>query len=201
MGWTGTVASHYRNGRVDVKAELDEQFTWAKWRVIKSSIVGSTYYAALEEVDALERNVVAVVVLTSTRKADGCNFFYKDICETSGPSEAKCPLSILKLLSPTDSEWANTWREQCLEYHEKKKMTKADPNSLKNLPVGSKIRVVVNFSTTSGLKPGDSVILTKKGRQVYRKVKGNYILKEKTFWSNGIYRWSEKMIPEGYQVV
>ena len=56
--------------------------------------------------------------------------------ETVGPSQAECPQSILKLLSPTDSQWANEWRERCRENAKKKK----SPDVLKNLPIGAVIR-------------------------------------------------------------
>ena len=47
--------------------------------------------------------------------------------ESSGPCEDHCPASILSLLSPTDSEYANNWRERCRKNIEAKK----DPHALK----------------------------------------------------------------------
>lgn len=58
--------------------------------------------------------------------------------ESSGPCEDHCPASILSLLSPTDSEYANNWRERCRKNIEAKK----DPHALKNLPVGAVIRFI-----------------------------------------------------------
>lgn len=38
------------------------------------------------------------------------------------PCEDHCPASILSLLSPTDSEYANSWRERCRKNIEAKKI-------------------------------------------------------------------------------
>lgn len=125
------------------------------YRVIKSSMVGSVYYAAVEklkrygekqpdgtlpveDIPEEERNVWAAVFLTSTDSKDYYNFSYKDMDESVGPGQAECSASILKLLSPTDSEWANEWRELCRQNAARK----CSPDALKNLPVGAVIRYV-----------------------------------------------------------
>lgn len=45
MGWTGYFATHYKNGKIDKKAELDEMFS-RNQKILKSQMVGSTYFAA-----------------------------------------------------------------------------------------------------------------------------------------------------------
>lgn len=127
MGWTWTTAGHYRNGTVDRKAECDDLFNWERSEehkndsVLKSAMVGSTYYAALRvERPGEEDKIVAVVCLTSTRMNDRAyNFGYKEMDETmlGKGCYAKCPKTILKLLTPTDNETANEWRQSCWEYH------------------------------------------------------------------------------------
>ena len=137
MGWT----SYHVYGKIDRMAECDRLYNWSEGgrtvRVLKSAMVGSTYYAAIA-VDDEERNehlVTASVVLTWTDRRHYVNFGYKTIGETSGPCESKCPVGILKLLTPTDSEFANAWRERCWQYHEQKK----SPNALGKLPYGAEI--------------------------------------------------------------
>ncbi|MDO5332206.1 MAG: hypothetical protein Q4E99_05950, partial [Bacillota bacterium] len=49
-----------------------------------------------------------------------------------GPYCYDCPKAILKLLTPTDSEWANEWRRKCFEKHNKPKLS--------DLPIGTKIK-------------------------------------------------------------
>lgn len=158
MGWTSYHATHYKNGKVDRKAECDACFmegSNAGWyHVVKSTLVGSVYYAAvqhlkrytdqedengnrlIENVPEDKRETWAAVFLTRTDSRDYYNFCYKDMDETCGPCQAECPESILKLLSPTDSQWANEWRERCRENAKKKK----SPDALKNLPLGTIIR-------------------------------------------------------------
>jgi hypothetical protein len=179
MGWTSYHASHYKNGRVDRKAECDAYFLEGLNRgyfdVLKSSMVGSTYYAAVKplkksggkdkngnyiyvDMPEEEQRVFAVVFLTSTDKKDYFNFSYKDMCESMGPYECDCPKSILDLLSPTDNENAKEWRKACYERHANKKKYKT--SSLSRLPVGSVIRVTMPCRTTL-YKDGDVVTLTK----------------------------------------
>ena len=157
MGWTSYHATHYKNnGTIDRKAECDALFmdglNAGYYRVVKSALVGSVYYAAIEtlkrgkrqpdnsyiyeNIPETERKTWAVVFLTSTDSRDYFNFSYKDMSEDMGPCESDCPASILSALSPTDDEYALAWRERCRANIEKKK----DPHALKNLPIGAVIR-------------------------------------------------------------
>lgn len=138
MGWTGYWASHYnRDGSVNRKAECDSEMSGVNsegttFEVLKSRMVGSTYYAAVKRTEKNgDARVLGVVCLTSTERADGCNFFYKDMSEGMGPTESKCPLSILNLLSPTEDEYALAWRERCRK--------NAEQPSLWKLPIGTLI--------------------------------------------------------------
>lgn len=157
MGWTSYHATYYKNGTVDRKAECDAYFmeglNAGYYRIVKSALVGSVYYAAIEnlkrygekqpdgsrpieDVPEAERSTWAAVILTSVDTRDYFNFAYKIVSEDMGPAECSCPASILSLLSPTDHEWAIEWRERCRKHIEEKK----SPNALKNLPIGAVIR-------------------------------------------------------------
>lgn len=133
MGWTHCFASPYavwKNGRQTMppasrQKEIDKMLTWDSTdkdgnilstnKVLKSAMVGSVYYAAVQtDKPGRESSVWAAVFLTCGMvKHDGCIWGYKDMDETVGPCESKCPASILALLTPTDSQWANEWRERC----------------------------------------------------------------------------------------
>lgn len=156
MGWTSYhVEPTYKKGKpfIDRKAECDGLFcsdaiSWetnavvGKYEVLKSSMVGSTYYAAVKktifatETEPESVKVFAAVVLTAVDNKDYYNFAYKDMDETVGPGEDNCPKGILDLLTPTDYEYAKEWRKRCYENLKKKH----DPNALGNLPVGSMIK-------------------------------------------------------------
>lgn len=178
MGWTSYHATHYKNGKIDRKAECDAYFLEGLNRghfdVLKSSMVGSTYYAAIRPLKKSngkdengnyiyvdrpkeEQYVFAIVFLTSTDMKDYFNFSYKDMSEDMCPFQYDCPKSILKLLSPTDNEYANKWRKMCYENLKKK----SDPNNLSNLPVGSIIKVTMPFDTRF-YKSGEIVTLSKR---------------------------------------
>lgn len=160
MGWTSYQATHYKNGKIDRKAECDRLFNWAddsrEVAVLKSAMVGSTYYAAVKATKGDFSEVHAVVCLTSTNSRDYFNFSYKDMDETCGPFQYNCPKGILDLLSPTDNEYALAWREACRENLAKKKSA-----TLNKLPVGTQIRVVMPFNTNH-FKEGQIVILEKQ---------------------------------------
>ena len=111
------------------------------YRVLDHALVNmSTFYAAVEQVNKAtgERRVWAAVVLVrfdnrSTYYRGDHNFGWKDMDESCGPYETKCPERILKLLTPTDNEYALSWRKACWANIEKRK-------ARKNLPVGTVLK-------------------------------------------------------------
>lgn len=188
MGWTGTHATHYKKGAIDRKAECDYLFNDNRYKVLKSSMVGATYYAAIEYYKDGKRVVFAAVVLTSVDNNSYFNFNYKDLDETMGPCERKCPVSILRLLSPTESEYAIEWRKACYENAEKAKAKKIDPRSLNNLPVGTSITFTLAVNTAV-YKAGDKVTLRKIEHRGRKK------------WYGYGYIWAKTLIPENYDVL
>lgn len=177
MGWTSYHVSPQFNPKtkrkaIDRKAECDRILNdvaisgdkvVGKYEVLKSRMVGSTYYAAVKRIifateTAPETSVVfAAIFLTSVNMREYFNFSYKDMCDTMGPFQYDCPKSILDLLSPTDNEIALEWRRKCRERIAKKKY----PTSLQNLPVGSVVYVKMPFNTRFH-REGENVRLEKQ---------------------------------------
>lgn len=200
MGWTNYRATHYkwtgkgtrRNHVVDRKAECDAYFMEGLnagfYDVLKSSLVGSVYYAAVKplkkyskdndgneiivDIPIEEQEVWGAVFLTSVDSKDYFNFSYKEMSESSGPCYYDCPKGILDLLTPTDNEYANKWRAKCREKLEKKR----NPHSLNKLPEGTVIQVVLPFDTQHHTM-GDVVSLTKArwGKRCKWFVKNSYL--------------------------
>ena len=88
MGWDCTHATHYtRTGAIDRKTEIDELYTWQndtrKAEVVRSAMVGSTYYAAIKitELSTGEAETTAAVALTHTNNRDYFNFGVKTMGE------------------------------------------------------------------------------------------------------------------------
>lgn len=195
MGWTSYLASHYKNGKVDRKAEMDERYTqhehdgsdygggtchYPQMTVLKSAMVGSTYYAAVETKYTGQEPVVwAAICLTSTNWSDGMNFGYKDMDETEHPYQYTCPKGILDLLSETDNENALEWRKKCEEYRKNKN----SPDKLNKLPVGS----VIEY------KRGDETIRLTKHAPAYQF--------KRPFWWDGTCYYKEKYIPDSYVII
>jgi hypothetical protein len=179
MGWTWYRATKYKNGgSVDRKAELDTQYRWGdKYEVLKSAMVGSTYYAAVKHKETGE--VFAAVFLTSTYGKEYHNFGYKDMDETCGPCESKCPTGILALLTETESEFALKWREKCRQYHADKK----SPSSYANLPLGTKVIWTVPHDHFVNFEKGQKAELVKQkfGKRLtaWVSVKGPYRINAK----------------------
>lgn len=143
MGWTSYNApTQYKNGRtvIDRKTECNKLFDSERFEILKASMVGSTYYAAVRI--RKTGDVFAEVILTRVNTKDYFNFAYKDLDETCGPSEDRCPKSILDLLTPTDSEYANNWRERCRARFEN------GNRNLGKLPIGSVIEIIESDGKT-----------------------------------------------------
>ena len=124
MGWL-TMPFTSMGGRPTAKAYLDAQFTYTRdveggtrgLRVLASSCPQNrTYYAAAQVMtNGVGGEIFAIVckVRWCRKSKTGENFGYKDMEESMGPYEDDCPGSILDLLSPTDNEYAQEWRQRC----------------------------------------------------------------------------------------
>jgi hypothetical protein len=109
MGSTGL---HRKPGLTD-RQFFEDEFRLGLQRdgeIVDCATVASTFYAAVR--DYADGKVWALVVLMQRSRGD-FNFHYKELTETMGPAEDRCPLRILDLLSPTDNEYAVEWRERC----------------------------------------------------------------------------------------
>lgn len=115
MGWTYTSYSGGPKGVIDFLFEREKlvgDSPGIRRQVLKASKVGSVVYAAMEVLfDDKPREVIALVILTNLRHKGEIG--WKDMSENMGPVESNCPTSILKLLTPTESDWAQQWRDRC----------------------------------------------------------------------------------------
>lgn len=122
------------------------------YRVLDSALVNMhTFYAAVEKVnkETGKRIVWAAVILVSFKRDPNChdfNFSWKDMDESCGPYERNCPERILKLLTPTDNEYALGWRAACWANIEKRK-------ARKNLPPGTVLKYGRSLFTIEGQTP------------------------------------------------
>ena len=156
MDWLFYDAMHYKpNGDVDRKKELDEKFS-ENYTVVKSTMLGVVYYAAIRN-EKIGSITASVILTSSDKKGSGFNFGYKSMSEEMGPNESRCPKSILKLLTPTDDEYAIKWRERCWANYEQAK----SPHAFKNLPVGTKVKWTVPCVGFNKFAKGEVVTLEK----------------------------------------
>lgn len=132
----GTTCTHKPPGMPVVDFLIQHGcFTWSddnpyRYRVLDSALVNLTeFYAAVEMVnkETGDRRVWAAMVkitfIRSKRQFYGGpeNFCYKDMDESMGPYYHNCPERILKLLTPTEYAYAQSWRAECWAKIEAKK--------------------------------------------------------------------------------
>lgn len=132
MGWTYMNAHGEKNKKALMTRELERYGTV---KVLKCAMVNGVYYAAYSPTKDPSR-VIGIVCLT--RLSDG-EFGYKDMEESMGPFESKCPMSIIEMLTPTDSKYANEWRERCRAYAASH--SNSVIKALNALPIGTLIAV------------------------------------------------------------
>lgn len=194
MGWTSLYVSMYHDcfdlkGKFDRKAYLDREFGHEEneryiWDILKSSMVGSTWYGAIQRIDKVEntRTVYGEVIITSLKDGE---FYYKEMSEDVGPYQYDCPVGILKLLSATDNEHALEWRRKCMMKRDRKKLEKAFFERSKEFDVHH-----IEFTTDckyTGYEVGD--VMSLFWHTVIRPYK-----KDIMFLTDGHYRWSTKLI-------
>ncbi len=111
MGWTSL---HRAPGTSD-RQWVTDNLLLKGMEIVACATKRGVFYAAVRN----GRDVVpsgytwALVVLMQRNPRSHYNFTYKDMDETMGPSYYDAPAAVLDALSPTDSEWANQWRETC----------------------------------------------------------------------------------------
>lgn len=136
MGWTGTILSKgFCKTRKDRIILCDKYFSDGV-KVLRSVMVGDTYYAAVKKLNDDEEIIFGAVILTKVNRIDPLNveFLYKPMTEFEGPLECQCPNRILNLLSPTTEEWALEWRRNCRRYNENLEI-------LRKLPINTRIQL------------------------------------------------------------
>ncbi|MGI9863066.1 hypothetical protein SDD30_16950 [Moorella naiadis] len=118
MGWTFA----HKEKRVTVRQFFEKKFgytdkeTGVYHKVLDCAATFTEAYLAIEVGDASgPKEIYAKICLLGYRPKDYFNFGYKDISENMGPCYYNCPERILKLLTPTDDEWAMEWLEKCWE--------------------------------------------------------------------------------------
>lgn len=148
--------------------------------VLASYMKGNIYYAVVhQKTEKRDCNFAAVFLTYYSPKArNGYNFGYKDMDETMGPHYYDFPEKYLNMLSPTTSKFALEWREEVKQNIERKKR-------IAKLKVGTQIKFKSPIETTSGVKIGDEVILTKRKRCFVR----NYSI------------WNKDWIPANFEII
>ena len=99
-----------KTGRVARRQEAEYRLSTTfrkEYRIIKTVMKGRNLYGAVE--DTRTSDVFGCVLTLDTENG---MVYWRVETEDVGPVEGGCPDSILALLTPTDSKWANKWRQR-----------------------------------------------------------------------------------------
>jgi hypothetical protein len=131
MGWTFRHKGPNVTAKEEVIRELTCENEHGSWKVLACEIKGHAAYCASEIIKKDEqgkllmdtRIVIGTVVAIEYARKDHYNFGTKVMDEDMGPYFYDCPARILNLLTPTKSEYAQKWREECRRQIAKKTST------------------------------------------------------------------------------
>jgi len=144
----GSTSYNVPDGQSRKDSAVDYFTNDAGWVVHHASTKGRVVYAACSvrpnRTDFDPNEIFGVVALTSQNKADYYNFTIKVMTDTMGPGYGDCPAKILDMLTPTDNEFANSWRAACRALHRQR----AEARKVKT---ATKIRLAEPLSFTDGV--------------------------------------------------
>jgi hypothetical protein len=116
MGWTSVHREPGMTDRAFFERVLPGTLT-REGEILDSTTIRGVFYAAVRQRPTAQyrpgETWCAVIFMQRTGGRHNCR--YKELADTSHPGEFDCPPRILDLLSPTDSESANEWRQRCRE--------------------------------------------------------------------------------------
>lgn len=118
MGWTGL---YTKPSSIPAYFEHEYEKTWPDGTTTKclgQAFVGRfVLYGVWERQKPGEKPYQFATVMLIRYKDKTCAWYYKDMDETVGPCEARCPKSLLrKLKTPAHNEYARQWRKSCWQY-------------------------------------------------------------------------------------
>jgi hypothetical protein len=146
-------------------------------KVIDHAVVGTTFYllvcrtpkAAWDPsttyINGADGSFRWIAVFLTRKAGDSYDFGYKDIAETMGPVETRCPRRIITAASPLrhadppiEGNYAARWRQKCLDQCAAKTRRKTD------LVPGATIRLSRTVSFTDGYEGNRFVVEIVKRR-------------------------------------
>lgn len=186
MNWKNKPAEFLLdNGHVDRTKEITQLVQDTQHTVLKVISIGDTSYVAVK--DEVTKSITASIWKIAIQ---GNQFSYAMQDETENPKERACPLSILKILTPTTNEGAKSWRTHCYVSYKESKKKKA----LNKLPLGAKIQFV---NDRNSITLGDHKIHMGDVIQLIKKRIG---AKKEWGWFTGKVRWNLS-IPNDFEVI
>jgi len=113
MGWTskGYRKAHTEFDKDDAKKLLEREVLEGYQLIDMELVKDNKQHEVYASVRHPRGHVFGLVVLVSIEKDE---IYWKEMDETVGPSYYNASKVIIDKLSPTDSQYAREWRENCL---------------------------------------------------------------------------------------
>ena len=150
MGWTTEIVNFGRKDREKIKEHIAKLYTCENekftWRVLYQSLKSNALYQAVERVEKASGKVevfASIVLYSFEGRGWSYEFGYKEMDETCCPYYFEAPKKLIDMLTPTDSKYANEWRNEVMKkYGADKKPT---------VKVGDTIKFSKPLEFTSGI--------------------------------------------------
>lgn len=114
MGWDTLIGA----GRKESVQDFRDRLTRNGYKVLKDK-AGPGSQAQFFAVEKEEKSFV----ITLLTERDGKEWRLKDLSESCGPCETRCPKELLDMTKGEDHKNAVAWRKEAYEYNQKKKQT------------------------------------------------------------------------------
>lgn len=121
MGWSGefykphSIPKFFERQWTNIRADGSHLICLGQAFVGRFTLYGVWQFISA---DGTPKETFATVTLIRYgSKNDSCEWYYKDLEESEGPCERKCPVSLLKKLkTPAQNKYALEWRRDCWRY-------------------------------------------------------------------------------------
>ena len=133
MGWSFNCFDYGRAAHI---AEITSQKHFAAgYKPLEHRVVGNHVWQ-LVEIVATGQKIITLDLIAKERNG---GWGYKGMDETWGPCYYDCPLSLLDKASPTESAYAQAWREKVRAHHAKKKAARKALTAGMHLEYGGEV--------------------------------------------------------------
>jgi hypothetical protein len=179
MGWTFSYSATTKQAVIDeCLRDVTYETETVSSKAVKHSLNGNHLWYVIEQTVKATGEAQRVICLSLLQydKRDRC-YGHKDMSEDCGPCYYDCPLGFLDMVTPSDSTFAEGWREKVREHHaskaerrHKEPITVGKTYRLRNVRAdyANEVVTITEVRHTGRTGKGRQYVGILKGRGVYR---------------------------------